>query len=916
VRKFSLYINGVKRNIICDPEETLANVLRNQLGLTGTKVGCGTGQCGACSVLIDGKVVRSCVKKMKSIPDNSKIVTIEGIGTPDNLHPLQQAWIYHGAAQCGFCAPGFIVSAKGLLDQNPNPTREEVRDWFQRHRNACRCTGYVPLVDAVMDAARVLRGEISMDDLAFKMPEDGRIYGTKYPRPDALAKVTGTCEYGHDLVLRLPKDTLHMAMVNAKVSHANILSVDISEAEKMPGVHKIITAADLEGKNVMAFSFMAFPNNKNDGRDRPVLCDKKVFQYGDPIALVCADTEEHARAAAEKVKVEYELLPAYMSGPEAAAPDAMEIHPGVPNIHFELPVIKGEDTEPIMEKAPYVVEGEFYVQRQPHLILEPEVGFAYIDDDGVLTVHTKSLVLALPHIVISLTLGLPPEKVRIIMNPVGASFGYKLTPNPEVYMAVGTYITGRPVALHYDYAQQTYYTGKRAPMNLYAKLAADENGKLLALEHEVLIDHGAYDAGGDFLATKVARFLGSCYHIPNIRGLVKSCFTNNAFGTAFRAYGSPQALFASESLMDELAEKIGMDPFEFRYLNVYRPGSTTPSGNELDCHPLPGLMDMMRPKYYEALERAKRESTPELRRGVGISLGTYNTTGDHGDNGQVDIELNPDGSVTVYNTYEDQGQGGEIASLTLAHEALRPLGLRPDQIHLVMNDTKTCPNTGAAAASRLFYVCGNATIHAANQLIAAMRKEDGTFRTYDEMVAENIPTRYRGEFSNAAETTPYNLENGQGSPSSTYMYAVFMAEVEVNTKTGKVKVLKMTLNADVGTIGNKLAVDGQMYGGLAQGIGLALSEDFYDPEKHQSLVACGFPYIKDIPDNLEVNYQETPRPTGPFGAAGCGEIPLTAPHVAIINAIKNATGVRIKSLPALPEKILAGLKELEQKEKK
>jgi aldehyde oxidoreductase len=231
-------------------------------------------------------------------------------------------------------------------------------------------------------------------------------------------------------------------------------------------------------------------------------------------------------------------------------------------------------------------------------------------------------------------------------------------------------------------------------MNTYCKLAADQDGKLLAMEHEVLIDHGAYDAGGDFLATKAARFLGSCYHFPSIRGLVKSAFTNNAFGTAFRAYGSPQTLFASESLMDELAEKMGIDPFELRYKNIYRPGSTTPSGNELDCHPLPELMDMMRPKYQEALARAKKESMPELKRGVGISLGTYNTTGDHGDNGQVDLELNPDGSVTVYNTYEDQGQGGEIASLTLAHQALRPLGIKPEQIHLVMNDTARCPNTG------------------------------------------------------------------------------------------------------------------------------------------------------------------------------------------------------------------------------
>ncbi|UWG99016.1 molybdopterin-dependent oxidoreductase [Dehalobacter sp. DCM] len=908
----SVIVNGIRKSIVCDPEETLGNVLRNQLGLTGTKLGCGTGQCGACSVLIDGKVVRSCVKKMKAIPENANIVTIEGIGTPDNLHALQIAWMYHGAAQCGFCTPGFIVSAKALLDENINPTRKEVRDWFQKHRNACRCTGYKPLVDAVMDAAKLIRGEIALEDLTFKLPENTSMLGTKFPRPDGLPKVTGTCDYGHDLILKLPEDTLHMAMVNAKVSHANILSIDISEAEKMPGVHKVITAKDLGDKNVMGFTFMAMPKNKNDGKERPVLCDKKVFQYGDPIALVCADTEVQARVAADKVKVEYELLPAYMSGPEAAAPDAMEIHPGIPNVHFELPVIKGEETGPIMDEAAYVVEGDFYVQRQPHLVLEPEVGFAYTDDEGRITVHTKSLVVVLPQIVIALTLGLPPEKVRIIMNPVGASFGYKLTPNSEVYMAVGTWITGKPVALHYDYAQQTYYTGKRSPMNTYCKLAADKDGKLLAMEHDIILDHGAYDAGGDFLATKAARFCGSCYHIPNIRGLVKSTFTNNAFGTAFRAYGSPQTLFASESLMDELAAKMGIDPFELRYKNIYRPGSTTPSGNELDCHPLEQLMDMMRPKYQEAQARAITESTPELKRGVGISLGTYNTTGDHGDNGEVDLELMPDGTVTVYNTYEEQGQGAEIGTLTAAYEALRPLGLKPEQINLVMNDTAKCPITGAAAASRLFFVNGNATLHAATQLMDAMRKPDGSFRTYQEMMAEGIPVKYRGKFTNADHTTPYNLDNGQGSPSSTYMYAVFMSEVEVNTNTGKVNVLKMTLNTDIGTIGSKLAVDGQMYGGLAQGIGLALSEDFYDPAKHQTMVACGFPYINDITDDLEVNYIQTPRATGPFGAAGCGEIPLTAPHVAIINAINNATGVRIKDLPALPEKVLAGLKSLKK----
>lgn len=240
MEKKILYINKIPRTIIASSEASLADVLRRQLGLTGTKVGCGMAQCGCCSVIMDGKVVRSCVTKMNKVEEGAEITTIEGIGTPDDLHPLQVSWMVHGGAQCGFCSPGFIVSAKALLDQNSKPTREDVRDWFQNHRNACRCAGYKPLVDAVMDAARVLRGEISKEQLAYKLPADGRIWGGKYPRPSALAKVTGTCDYGADLGLKLPPDALQLALVQAKVSHANIVSIYTSETEKMPGVRATV----------------------------------------------------------------------------------------------------------------------------------------------------------------------------------------------------------------------------------------------------------------------------------------------------------------------------------------------------------------------------------------------------------------------------------------------------------------------------------------------------------------------------------------------------------------------------------------------------------------------------------------------------------------------------------------------------
>ena len=249
--RVSLTINGVERHVVCDPEkDSLAAVLR-RMGLTGVKIGCGTGVCGACSVILNGEVVRSCTKKMKRVPEFSEITTIEGIGTPQHLHPLQQAWITYGGAQCGFCSPGFIVSAYGLLAENTSPTREEVRAWFKKHHNICRCTGYKPLVDAVMAAAKVMRGEATMDDITYDFAGETEIYGSRHPRPTALAKVTGLADYGDDVALQMPEGIAHLAVVLAEAHHANIISIDTAEAEAMPGVIKVMTAKDVKGTNNM-----------------------------------------------------------------------------------------------------------------------------------------------------------------------------------------------------------------------------------------------------------------------------------------------------------------------------------------------------------------------------------------------------------------------------------------------------------------------------------------------------------------------------------------------------------------------------------------------------------------------------------------------------------------------------------------
>lgn len=902
--KKSVMINGVPRIIVAEADASLADILRGQLGLTGTKIGCNEGHCGSCSVILDGKLVRSCIVKLNKVPDWACITTVEGIGTPEKLDPIQKALVFHGAPQCGFCMPGFVVSTKVLLEQNPTPTREDVRAWFQKNLNACRCTGYKPVVDAVMDAAAVMRGDKPVDSLEYTLPADGRIWGGSYPRPSAVAKVTGTADYGADLGLKMPAGTLQLALVQAKVSHANILGIDTSEAEKMPGVVKVITHKDVKGNNRIN-GLVTFPTNKCDGWDRPILCDTKIFQYGDTLAIVCADTKAQALAAVEKVKVSLEELPAYMSAPAAMADDAIEIHPGTPNVYFTQGVVKGAETQPLMKKAAFVAEGSYYTQRQPHLTIEPDMGFAYFDEEGRLTIHSKSIALYLHALMIADGLGIDSAKIRMVQNTAGGTFGYKFCPTLEALVGVACLATEKPVYLEYDYQQFVTYTGKRSPFFTNVRLGADAEGKLMAMETDWIVDHGAYSEFGDLLTHKGAQFIGAGYDIANIRGTGKTVCTNHAWGAPFRGYGAPESEFASESLMDELAEKMGVDPLELRYKNIYRPGATTPTGQTPETFSLEAMIDILRPKYKAAKEKAAKATTPELKKGVGVSIGIYGAGGDGPDTAEAWIELQKDGGVLLSTTWSDHGQGADAGALGCAHEALRPLGIRPDQIRLELNDTGKAPDGGPAGGSRSQVIIGNAIKIACENMLQAMIQACGKYMTYDEMVAKDLPTRYSGRYTSAAAIG--DPDTGQGAPIDNYMYGVFMAEVTVETRNGKVSVDKLTMVADVGRINNKAVVDGQIYGGLTQGIGFALSEDFEDLHKHTNMVKCGIPFAKDVPDDIEIIYYDNPRKTGPFGASGVGELPNTAPHAAILNAVYWASGARVREMPALPSKVLAAL---------
>lgn len=917
--KMTLNINGADRMFICDPEkDTLASVLR-RLGLTGTKVGCGTGVCGSCSVILDGKVTRSCTKKIKSIKEYSSVITIEGIGTALNPHPLQYAWVNLGAVQCGFCVPGFIVSAYQLLKENPDPTREEVRDWFQKHRNVCRCTGYKQIVDAVMEAAAIMRGEKTFEDITYDWTKDVEegYYGKPLVRPNAMAKACGVCDYGDDIELKMPAETLHAVLVMPmKTNHAKILNIDTAEAEKMPGVVKVITAKDIPGANrLMAYQFS--PRTVVFEQTHKLMQDEKIVRWGDPVAMVVADTKDHARAAAAKVNVELEQLPEMMSYLEAVLPDAERVHPSMDNIYSQQPVLKGdyENIPELIEEAAYSVEGSFYSSREPHLSIEGDTVQAYYDEDGKLCVHCKTMTLYFDRDDMAEAIGIPVEDLRVIENPTGGSFGWAMCAASYALCGVATKVTGMPVALSMTYAEFMALSGKRSPSYINGRLACDENGKFIAGEFDAGLDNGAYPEMGDDKLTKILRFMFFPYNMPNVAGLARSAVSNHNFGVPYRGYGAPQAYTASEALVDMLAEKIGMDPFEFRYKNIAQPGDLNLNQRKFLQYPMQEMMDKMKPLYDEAVKRTEEfnaASDGKIKRGVGIAWGGYNVGLGGVDEANVAIELMPDGTFRKYDTWQDQGQGGDAGSLICTLEAMRPYfpNITPNDIKLVQTDSKYCPNTGESAGSRSHFANGKASILAAKNIADAMRKEDGTYRTYDEMVAEGIPTRYEGNWAAADEWDYFDFldpNDGQGEPTYAYTYALFMSEVEVDTETGKTTVVSMTCVDWIGQPGNIQSVNGQAFGGMSHAIGFALSENYEDVKKHTNPYAAGVPYIKDVPDDMTVIHLDGYDERGPFGSSGASEAFQSSDHMAVINAINNAVGVRIYELPATPEKVKAGI---------
>ncbi len=886
MREVNLTINGVQRHVNAGPDMVLLDYLRRDLGLTGTKQSCDRkGQCGACTVIVNGKAVRSCLTKMVKL-EGAEVISVEGLGTPENPHFIQEAYVLAGAIQCGFCTPGMIMATKALLDKNPDPSVEEIKKALAH--NLCRCTGYTKIIEAIRLAGRFLRRETTPE--AVKTRIEKGMLGVSHPRPTAMLKACGLAQFNDDIPM--PEDTLEIAVVRSTIPHGIIKSVDTTTAEKMPGVVGILRAKDIKGTNRL----------RQVHPDQPVLCEDKVRILGDPIVAVAAETREQARAAAAAVKVDYDLLPVMMIPKEALAPGAYPIHSHAPdNICSSQPLIKG-DAEAALKEARYVYEGEYATQTVHQAPLEPEVSSAYFEGDGEnreLVVVGRSINIHFHLNQLKETLG--HEKMRYREAFSGGQFGIKVWIITEAIAGAAALHFNRPVRYCPTMAESMLITTKRhAYPSMKVKLSADADRRLNALFLDFTMDKGAYTVNGPVILGRAIMMMQGSYHIPHIKAFGKNVYTNNSFGGSARGAGPPQTVFATESALDMLAEQIRMDPLEFRRMNSLKPGQSKATGMEVKEWSFVEVCDAIQPAY----ERAKREAAAfnakagKIKRGVGIAAFSFGIGG-AGDSAKLSIELEPDDGITIYAACADPGEGNDSM---LVQIAAHQLGLPLEKVRLYTRDTDKTVLMGPAAGSRMTFMAGNSLLNAIAALKTAM-SEAGA-KTYDELIKAGKPTRYEGSQKNEGPAG-LNKQTGQGKAQVTEVHNIQMAEVEVDTETGAVKVLKITVAVDAGTIIHPQAFEGQLEGGIDQGIGYALREE-YVIGKTTDYVSFKFPTIRDSVD-IEIITRETPRSNGPLGATGIGEMTMISTAPAVTNAIYHACGARVCSLPATPDKVKAAL---------
>ena len=984
MQQVTVLVNGESHTLDVQPGELLRTALR-RLRYFSVKHGDETGESGADAVLLtftpeeprSYRLVNSGVM-LAAQADGAAIITVEGLSGPRDtqLHPLQEQFIARGAIQCGYCTPAQLLAAKRLLDETPNPTEAQVREAIAGV--LCRCTGYAKPVEAILAAAAQMRGEEpppqelqviddfeagewptggEQDDSGGPSVEPGGVQTATRTRTapaqiaspktavvnkpeqkvDAVKLSKGRAVFADDMEM---PGMLYGGLLTSPHAHARIVSIDASRARALPGVHAVLTHEDVP-RVIYASGGQSYPNPHPYDQ---VSLDNKVRHVGDRVAIIAAETPELVQQALELIDVQYEALPAVLDPLEAMAEgapvihdeaDAVGIHDAAHNVAVNIHVDYG-DVDQALAGAHVVHESEYRVHQVQQGSIEPHVVLTWWDEDDRLVIRTSTQVPFHVRRMVAPLIGLPVRRIRVVKPRIGGGFGGKQEMLLEDLCAHLTLATGRPVRFEYTRGQEFTSARTRHPQILRFRSGVDKDGKLVGIDLHIVGDAGAYGTHG-LTVQMVSGFRGLSTHwLPAALRLPGGLYEQACAGRVC-GYGAPQALFGLELHMEELAERIGMDPVAFKRLNWIKEGQDLPLAKAMG-EGREGFAQTVRSNGLEACfttgskaagwERRQDPAwrtdpaRPHVRRGLGLAICMHGTGIAGLDMGAASIKLNDDGSFNLLIGATDLGTGSDTV---LAQIAAETLGVELDKIIVYSSDTDFTPFDTGAYASSTTYISGGAVLkaaedvqrqiaeHAARHLLPGAEADalwleggqvcapDGRSVSVEQVALHSIHQADQHQIMATASHMSYV------SPPP---FATQFAEVEVDTETGQVTVHKLVMAVDCGIAINPVTATAQVEGGMVQALGYAVSEDMvYDDAGRLQNPRFGDYRIfaADETPELETILVQTYEPSGPYGAKAIAEIPMDGVAPAIASAVYDATGVRIRSLPLTPERVWRAL---------
>ncbi len=963
--EITLTINGQPQQWTVGHRDMLIHVLRDH-GYLSVKQGCDTGDCGICTVLVDGDPVRSCMTRAIEV-DGKRVFTTEGLAQDGELHPIQEAFIETGGVQCGFCTPGKLMTAKALLDKNPNPTTEEVREAMSGV--LCRCTGYVRTNDAVLRAAKKLRGEKvePLTPIRFNLADFENIEGV--PIPEAYQRKDGDCTPLPPVIITPPDmpetrvvgqaekkvdarklalgrpvyafdkyvdGMLYGALLTSPHAHARIIDIDTSKAEALPGVHAVLTY-----KNVPRVKYAS--GGQSPPQPPPydqVMFDNKVRHVGDRVAAVAAETPELAEKALRLIEVTYEVLPHVIDPREAVKPGAPVIHDeddteGIydpqRNIVFHIEAEVG-DVDKAFAEADYVHEAEYYTPKQQHVHLEPHVTLTWWDENDRLVVYTSTQVPFHVRRIIAPLIGVEPKRIRVIKPRIGGGFGNKQEIILEDVCAMLTVRTGKPVRLEYSRKQEFYSSRSSHPNIVHYKVGV-KDGKVTAAELYFIGDTGAYGAHA-LTVQMVGGFKGlTLYNAPNSRFISDAVYTNQPPTGAFRGYGATQAQYGYEVIMAEIADKLGLDVAEFKRNNLLKVGEPMllakklGEGREgyeqvLTTSAIEECLDIgLRVTDFYAKRKAYAKQTGRYRKGIGFAT-TMHGSGIAGlDMAAATIKMWDDGTFILTIGATDIGTGSDTI---LGQMAAEVLGVPLEDIVVYSSDTDFTPYDTGAYASSTTYISGGAVRNAAEKVKRQIQEFAAKLLEVDD--PERLELRDRQVVAPDGRSvslwdigmiSTHQMDQHQIMATGSHMSyvsppptAASFAEVTVDTWTGQVTVDRFFVAADIGRVINPITAAGQVEGGVLQAMGFVMSEEMafdQDGKLVNATIGKYRPYMVADTPPIDVVFVETNEENGPFGAKSVAELAMDGAAPAIVTAVHNATGAWVRTLPLYPERVWRAL---------